>query len=521
MTSGIRPAILTLEHISKRFAGVLALDDVSLELQPGEVHGLVGENGAGKSTLIKVLTGVHQPDEGRIVYADEAVTFTRPLDAQAAGISTIYQEVNLVPLMSVASNLFLGHEPVNRFGLIDQGRMNSQAADVLAGYGIDVDVRRPLRELGLGIQQMVAIARAVSARHRVVVMDEPTSSLEPREVERLLDVIAGLRSDGVTVVYVSHRLDEVFKICDRVTILRDGRLVHTGRIAEISRLELVARMLGRNIAEVARGRTRFEARAVDRPAQPLLRAVALSRSPILNDVSVELHAGEVVGLAGLLGSGRSETVRAIYGIQPIDGGTVEVDGRPITPQSPRAAIAAGIALIPEDRKADGIIPSLSVRDNIVLAALPSLARAGIVSERAQNAVVARMIERLRIKTSGPDQKAGELSGGNQQKVLLARVLSVEPRALLLDDPTRGIDVGAKAEIQTLIGELAEAGMGILLISSELEEVIEGADAVVVLRDGAVVGRLDGAAISEDGVMGLIVAAAREESRAAGDSDDVG
>lgn len=499
-------AILEVDDVSKRFAGAVALDGVSLALRAGEVHALVGENGAGKSTLIKVLTGVHQPDSGTIRYRGQSVSFARPLDAQAAGISTIYQEINLVPLLSVARNLYLGHEPTNRLGLIDFGRMHRMARETLAGFGIQVDVRRPLRELGLGIQQMVAIARAVSADHRVVIMDEPTSSLEPREVEQLLATIERLRSDGVAVVYVSHRLEEVFRVCDRVTVLRDGRRVHEGPVGEITRLELVSRMLGRDLAEVAQARTRFDDHRADQSAPTVLRVEGLRRHHVLHDVSLEIRAGEVVGLAGLLGSGRSETARAIYGDGPLDGGSVAVDGRALSQRSPGAAIAAGIALIPEDRKADGIVPTLSVRDNIVLAALPRLARVGFVSDRRQDAVVGQLMTRLRIKASSPGQLVSQLSGGNQQKVLLARVLCMDPRVLLLDDPTRGIDVGAKAEIQGLVSELAEGGMGVLLISSELEEVVEGSDSIVVLRDGAVVGVLDGEAVTEDQVMGLIAEA---------------
>jgi galactofuranose transport system ATP-binding protein len=524
-TTSVGSPVLGVSEVSKRFGGVVALDRVSMELRAGEVHALVGENGAGKSTLIKILTGVYQPDEGTIVYRDTEVTFARPRDAQVAGISTIYQEVNLVPLLSVARNLFLGHEPTNRLGLIDFGRMHRDATAVLARHGIDVDVRRPLRQLGLGVQQMVAIARAVSADHRVVIMDEPTSSLEPREVERLLEVVDVLRRDGVAVVYVSHRLDEVFRLCDRVTVLRDGRRVHTGPIAAITRLELVSRMLGRDIADVARARTRFNERDTTRTAEPVLRATGLTRRHVLDHVSVEARAGEVVGLAGLLGSGRSETAKAIYGAEPLDEGTVEVGGSTIQSGSPRAAIAAGIALIPEDRKAEGIVPTLSVRDNIVLASLPTMSKVGFLSDRRQDAVVERLMTRLRIKASGPDQRVGELSGGNQQKVLLARVLCLDPRVLILDDPTRGIDVGAKAEIQALISELAGQGMAVVLISSELEEVVEGSDRIVVLRDGTVVGTLAGDEISEDGVMTLIASAGRETDSSASnqvpqDSHDV-
>ena len=509
MTTIAEPAVLDVQGVSKRFAGVLALADVSIELRAGQVHALVGENGAGKSTLIKVLTGVHQPDQGSIVYRGEPVSFARPLDAQAAGISTIYQEVNLVPLMSVARNLFLGREPITRLGLIDFGRMHREASASLARYGIHVDVRRPLRQLGTG--------RAADGRH--CARDRRRSPGRHHGRAHLLARAPRGRAPdggrrppasrtGVAVVYVSHRLDEVFRLCDVVTVLRDGRRVHTGPIAQITRLELVSKMLGRELSEVARARTRFGSHDTTQDTQALLRATGLTRRHVLDGVTVEARAGEVVGLAGLLGSGRTETAKAIYGAQPLDDGAVEVAGEPVKAGSPRAAISAGIALIPEDRKADGIIPTLSVRENIVLAALPTISRAGFVSERQQDALVEALMSRLRIKASSPDQRVSELSGGNQQKVLLARVLCLEPRVLLLDDPTRGIDVGAKAEIQGLISDLAEAGLAVVLISSELEEVVEGADRIIVLRDGAVVGTLSGAEVTQDGVLGLIAAAAQ-------------
>jgi galactofuranose transport system ATP-binding protein len=494
--------VLEVRDVSKRFLGVVALDRVSLDLRPGEVHALVGENGAGKSTLIKVMTGVYQPDEGETVYLGQPVSYTRPRDAQAAGISTIYQEVNLVPLLSVARNLFLGREPKSRLGLIDTTRMHRKAAELLAGYGISVDVRRPLGELGLGIQQMVAIARAV-------IMDEPTSSLEPREVERLFEVVNLLRARQVAVLYITHKLDEVFKLCQRVTVLRDGRLVHTGDVTAITRLRLVAAMLGRDVAEVqAHGVTSFGEEHQRRDDRPVLEANGLTRRHVLDSVSIGIRRGEVVGLAGLLGSGRTETAKAIFGAQPLDHGSVSVAGRPLRLGSPQAAIGAGIAMLPEDRKAEGIVPNLSVRENIVLAALPALTRAGFVSERRQDELVTTFISRLRIKASSPDQPVAELSGGNQQKVLLARILCLDPKVLILDEPTRGIDVGAKAEVQSLIDDLAGKGLGVLLISSELEEVVEGADAVVVLKDGAVVGTLRRDEIGEDRIMELIAQAGR-------------
>jgi galactofuranose transport system ATP-binding protein len=495
-------AVLDVEDVSKQFLGVRALDGVSLALRAGRVHGLVGENGAGKSTLIKVLTGVYRPDAGAIRVGGSSVTFTGPADAQRAGISTIHQEVNLVPLMSVARNICLGREPRNRLGLIDAGAMNEAAAALLKRYGVEADVRRPLGGYGLGTQQMVALARAMSFDARVVVMDEPTSSLEPREVATLTGVVDQLKADGVAVCYVSHRMDELYRLCDDVTVLRDGRLVHTGELARLQRVDLIALMLGRDAGELkAHGTTAFSG---DHHAEgaPVLRVQGLATRPRVTDVSVDVRPGEVVGLAGLLGSGRSETARAVAGALPVHAGSVSVDGAAIT-GGPGAAIRSGISMLAEDRKADGIIPNLSIRENIVLAALPRLSRGGIVSRAKQDKVVETFMKRLRIKASGPEQKVAELSGGNQQKVLLARALCLEPKILLLDEPTRGIDVGAKAEVQALIDELAEQGLGVLLISSDTEELIEGADRLVVLRDGAVVGHVPRGHVTEAALLAAL------------------
>ncbi|MQA77249.1 MAG: ATP-binding cassette domain-containing protein [Streptosporangiales bacterium] len=498
--------VLEALGITKRFPGVLALDDVSFRLEPGEVHALVGENGAGKSTLIKVFTGVYQPDGGELRHHGQAVAFATPPEAQRAGISTIYQEVNLVPQMSVAHNLLLGREPRGRLGVIDVARMNAEAERVLSGYGIRTDVRRPLRTLGMGAQQMVALARAVSADARVVIMDEPTSALEPREVETLFGVIGELRAQGIAVVYVSHRLEELYRVCDRVTVLRDGRVAHTGPIAGLDRLRLIAVMLGRDLSVVrSEGATKFTGEHSGADGRPLVEASALTRRHVLQDVSVSVRPGEVVGLGGLLGAGRSETAKAIVGALPVDDGTVVVAGRPLRRGSTSAAIRAGVSLLPEDRKAEGIVPTLSVRENIALAALPRLSRAGIVSDGRLDRIVETFMRRLRIKASSPNQRVSELSGGNQQKVLLARWLATNPKVLLLDEPTRGIDVGAKAEVQGLIDELAEEGLGVLLISSDLEELVEGSDRIIVLREGAVVGELTGAEVTEEAIMEAIAA----------------
>ena len=495
--------VLEVRRVTKRFPGVLALDGISFELRPGEVHALVGENGAGKSTLIKVITGVYHPDEGQILFKGEEVSFSEPRESQEAGISTIYQEINLIPLLSVAQNVFLGREPRGRLGLIDRDRMNREAAEILERYGIRADVTAPLRSLSLGVQQMVAVARAISVDARAVIMDEPTSSLEARAVETLFGVIRQLREEGVGVIYVSHRLEELYEICDRVTVLRDGRVAHTGELAELSRLQLIAHMLGRELDEVQKeGATGFgeEHEAAE---EPILQAQDLTQHPRLREISLDVRPGEVVGLAGLLGAGRSETAKAIFGADPVDSGSLKMGGEDVKMGSPAAAIKAGIAFLPEDRKSEGIIPDLSVKENIAAAALPRLARAGMVSEKAQDELVEEFMQSLGIKASSPEQPVRELSGGNQQKVLLARWLCMNPKVLILDEPTRGIDVGAKAEIQKLVDDLAVKGLGVILISSELDEVTEGSDRVVALRDGAVVGMLSEEEITEGNLMEML------------------
>ena len=496
--------VLEVRGGTKRFPGVLALDGVSFELAPGEVRARVGENGAGKSTLLKVLTGVYQADDGQVVYAGEDVRFTSPGESQAVGISTIYQEVNLIPLLTVAQNVFLGREPRNRLGIIDMGRMNREAGEILERYGIEAPVTAPLRSLALGIQQMVAIARAVSVDARVVIMDEPTSSLEAKEVETLFGLIRQLRADDIGVIYVSHRMDELYEICDSVTVLRDGKHVHTGPLSDLSKLQLISMMLGRDLAAVrSEGATSFSDEDHTAGREPVLVAEGMTQHPLLKNVSLEVRPGEILGLAGLLGAGRTETAKAIFGAEPLDSGSVKVGGETVKTGSPASAIRAGIAFLPEDRKSEGIIPDLSVRENIVAAVMPRLARAGLVSEKAQDRLVERFMSSLGIKASSPDQPVRELSGGNQQKVLLARWLCMNPKVLILDEPTRGIDVGAKAEIQKLVDDLAKDGLAVIFISSELEEVVEGCDRALALKDGAVVGMLAGDKVSEGNLMHLL------------------
>ncbi|MFL5801478.1 MAG: sugar ABC transporter ATP-binding protein [Roseiflexaceae bacterium] len=491
--------LLRMEHISKAFPGVTALANARLCVSAGEVHALVGQNGAGKTTLIKILTGAYRRDSGTISFAGRDVDFHSPQQAQATGISTIYQEINLVPFRSVAENIFMGREP-RRWRLIDWRRMHTEAAELLARLGVSIDVTQPLMRFNVATQQMAAIARAISFESKLVVMDEPTSSLDEREVAVLFDVIRQLKAGGVSVIFISHRLDELYSVCDRVTIMRDGQTVDEQPISEISKLDLVAKMLGKELGEVRRGgQTSFDI-SRHHADRMLLEARELRRGRVLQGASVGVHAGEIVGLAGLLGSGRTECARAIFGADPIQGGEVRLEGRLMRFHSPADAIRAGIGYCSEDRKAEGIIPFMSVRDNLTLAALPTLTRNGIVSREKQQEIVDRYIKRLGIKTTGPEQKVRELSGGNQQKVLLARWLCLDPKLLILDEPTRGIDVGAKGEIQGLVNELAGNGLGVLMISSELEELTEGSDRVVVLRDGRSVAELPRADISSDAIM---------------------
>ena len=492
--------LLHMEHISKAFPGVVALVDAHLVINRGEVHALIGQNGAGKSTLIKILTGAYRRDSGTILLDGQSIDFQSPQQAQNNGISTIYQEVNLVPFRSVAENVFMGREP-RRFGFLDWRGMHRETDALLGRLGISIDVSMPLMTYNIAIQQMVAIARAISFKSKLVVMDEPTSSLNENEVATLFTIIRQLKAEGVSVIFVGHRLDEIYAICDRVTIMRDGRTVEERELRTISKVELVAKMLGKELGDVRRsGQTGFNASGHHARENILLEAEGLRRGRVLQGATVEVHSGEIVGLAGLLGSGRTEVARSIFAADPIEAGEVRIDGQQTHFYSPADAIRAGIGLCSEDRKAEGIIPYLSVRENLTLAALPALSRNGIVSREKQQQIVDLFIQRLGIKTSNPDQKIRELSGGNQQKVLLARWLCLNPKLLILDEPTRGIDIGAKAEIQLLIDELAEKGLGVLMISSELEELTEGSDRVVVLRDGQTVATLLHDEISQDAIM---------------------
>jgi ribose transport system ATP-binding protein len=493
------PALLEMRGIQKHFVGVPALSDASLRIDAAEVHALMGQNGAGKSTLIKVLTGYIRRDAGEVDFMGRPFEVASPHEAQRNGISTIYQEINLVPLRSIAENICLGRK-FSRMGMLDRRAMNAEASRLLAEFNVDVDVRRPLGEFSTATQQMTAIARAIGFSARLVIMDEPTSSLDEREVARLFQVIRKLKADGVSVVFVSHRLDEIYDICDRVTIMRDGRSTRTANLRDIGRLELVSSMLGRDVAEVQGNTTAFAARDTSRIGRVIFEARGLSAGRAVRDVSFDLRSGEIVGVAGLLGAGRTETAQLVFGAVQPTSGTMTMSGNPYRPRHAADAVAAGMGFCTEDRKTEGIVPEMSVSDNIALALLPRLSRHGVVNEQRQRELVSTLIQQLGIKCSSPGQRVRELSGGNQQKVLLARWLAICPKLLILDEPTRGIDVGAKGEIQRLIRKLADEGLSVLMISSELEELVEGASRIFVLRDGVCVDQLAGDRIDQGRIL---------------------
>ncbi len=492
------PSLLSMQSITKTFSGIAALSGASLEVATGEVHALIGQNGAGKSTLIKVLTGYHRKTSGEVSFEGGVFEVASPRAAQDAGISTIYQEINLVPQRSVMENICLGREQ-RRYGLLDWPAMRIEARRLLAQFNLTLDVDRPLSQFSTATQQMVAIARAVGFSARLVIMDEPTSSLDDREAQVLFSVIRGLRDRGVSVLFVSHRLDELYQVCDRVTIMRDGCTVRVADMAEITKLELVSTMLGRDVARAA-GRTTGFGVAANPPGAPVLQASGLSDGRHARRVDFSVATGEIVGLAGLLGAGRSETARLVFGDTAAKAGQMAFAGQPFAPSQPIDAIRAGIGFCTEDRKVEGIIPDMSVADNMMLALRPALGRSGIVDETRSRDIAARFIKQLGIKCTGPDQRIRELSGGNQQKVLLARWLAMSPKLLILDEPTRGIDVGAKDEIQKLIRSLADQGLAVLMISSELEEVVEGANRVFVLREGLSVAEIARDKLTEDAVL---------------------
>ncbi|MTJ82722.1 MAG: sugar ABC transporter ATP-binding protein [Telmatospirillum sp.] len=495
-------ALLEIRGLSKKFPGVLALDGVDFTLRAGEIHALLGENGAGKSTLIKILTGVYRRDGGTIRLDGNDICPTDVADAQRLRIGTVYQEVNLLPNLSVAENLFLGRQPL-RWGLVDHRGMRRRAAAILADYGLSgVDPATPLGHCPVAVQQVIAIARAVDLSAKVLVLDEPTASLDRREVEMLFRVMRDLRARGIGIIFITHFLDQVYAICDRITVLRNGRLVGERRTDQLSRLDLVTMMLGRAMAAGAPMRRR---EAVARRGVVAFEGVGKSR--YLHPFDLEIGAGEVVGMAGLLGSGRTETARLMFGLERADSGRIFVDGRPVRLRSPKDAVRLAFGYCPEDRKTDGIVGDLSLRANIILALQARRGWMRPLSSREQEAIAQTFITRLDIRTPDADRPIQYLSGGNQQKALLARWLATSPRFLILDEPTRGIDVGAHGEIIALIEQLCAEGLAMLVISSELDEVVSYSDRVLVMRDRRSVRTLEGTDITADAIMAAIAAGA--------------
>jgi simple sugar transport system ATP-binding protein len=498
-----RQPLLEVRGLTKRFGATLALADVDFTLQAGDVHILVGENGAGKSTLIKLITGVHHKDAGSILLEGEPIEPRSPRHAQELGISTVYQEVNLVPTLSVAENIFLGRQPM-RWGMIDMRATNRQARQLLQDFGLDIDVTNNLASYSVAIQQIVAIVRGVDLSAKVLILDEPTSSLDRQEVDRLFALIRLLKQRGIGIIMITHFLDQVYEIGDRITVLRNGHKIGEHAAAELPRVQLISEMLGKELTrELGDANGKETAPTADRT--PFLRVDGYARRGMIEPFDLEIRHGEIVGLAGLLGSGRTEIAHLIFGIAQHDQGNAFVQGAPAALTSPRKAIRYGFGLCPEDRKVEGIIGDLSVRENIILALQAKMGWLNTLSRSRQEQLADEMIRALHIVTPDMEKPVKELSGGNQQKVILARWLVSNPSLLILDEPTRGIDVGAHAEIIQIIKRLAQEGKAMLIISSELAEIVDYSDRVVILRDRRKLGELEGSAINETNIMQAIAA----------------
>ncbi len=491
---------LEMRNITKTFPGVQALDHVSFSCRVGEIHALVGENGAGKSTLMKILAGALQPDpeSGEITLKGKRVDLTSPAEAQRLGVSIIYQEFNLLPWLSVAENILLGRLPRNAFGVVNWKRVYAEAQKPLDALGLSLDLRAPVIDLSVAQQQIVEIAKALSLQSDLMIMDEPSAVLAGHELERLFELIRMLRSHGVTVIYISHRLDEVFEIADRATVLKDGQVMGTLDVRETDSTTLIRMMVGRTLDEtfptVANGK-----------GEPALAVKNLSCSRLgLKDISFTLNRGEILGLAGLVGAGRSEMARALFGIEPIDSGEIWVNGKRAHIRNPQDAVGLGIGFVPEDRKTQGLVLSLSTRQNLTLSILDRLTNLGLLDERRERQVVQKAISDLAIKTPSPEQEVQYLSGGNQQKVVLAKWLTANPQVIILDEPTRGIDVGTKVEMYHLMRELARRGTGVIMISSELPEILGMSDRILVMSRGRIMGELNHAEATEERILKLAI-----------------
>jgi rhamnose transport system ATP-binding protein len=485
--------ILELRKISKSFSGVGVLHDVSFALRPGEVHALLGENGAGKSTLVKIITGVHQPDRGEILLNGEQVHFGDARESRQAGIAAIYQELSLFPDLDVAENIFAGRQPVGVGGRVDWRKLYAEAGKLLDSLGVKLDLKQKARALSIAQQQMVEIARAISIHAGILIMDEPTSSLTLHEVDDLFRLVRRLRAEGTAIIFISHRLEELFTLADRVTVLRDGSYVDTRSMQDVSRDDLIRMMVGRTITNL------FPKQNV--PAgDVVLRVENLTRAGSFQDVSFELRRGEILGLAGLVGAGRTNLARAIFGVEPPTGGRIQVEGREVSITSPQQAIRLGLAYVPEDRQLHGLIPDMPLTPNISLPTLEHYARSGWLRDQAERKSAYAAARQMEVRANNIWQLARELSGGNQQKVVLAKWLSTNPRILILDEPTRGIDVGTKAAVHGLMSTLAAEGMAILMISSELPEILGMSDRVIVMREGCVTGHFTRAEATQENII---------------------
>jgi rhamnose transport system ATP-binding protein len=489
---GDKPPIFQLQHVSKSFGGVHALQDVHFEIYPGEVHALLGENGAGKSTLIKLITGVYQPDTGELFLEEQPIRFANTRDAQHHGIAAIYQEPSLFPDLDIAENILVGRQPIGRWG-VDWKRMYQEAGDLLRRLGLALDPRTKARELSVAQQQVVEIARALSINAKVLIMDEPTSSLTQHEVDELFTIVRQLRAAGTAIVFISHRLEELFAIADRVTTLRDGAYVGTRAMADVTTEDLIRMMVGRTLGEL------FPKQAVE-AGEVLLEVVGLGVEGSFANVSFELRRGEILGMSGLIGAGRTNVARALFGAEPATTGTIKLDGKVVTIDSPGTALALGIGYVPEDRKQHGVVLQMGIGVNITLPIIAKFTTLGWIDKQRERAAAAADAQQLEVKMAGVEQPVGQLSGGNQQKVVLAKWLSTQPRVLILDEPTRGIDVGTKAAVHHLMSSLAAQGMAILMISSELPEILGMSDHILVMREGRLTGQFSRADATQEKLM---------------------
>jgi rhamnose transport system ATP-binding protein len=486
-------ALLEVQDVTKSFGAVAAVRGVSFPLYAGEAHALVGENGAGKSTIVKMLAGVYRPDTGTLRVNDADVDFAGPADAKAAGIAVIYQEPTLFPDLSVAENIAMGNQPLTKLRQIDRKAMKTNAERLFGRLGVHIDPTRPARGLSIADQQLVEIAKALSSEARILIMDEPTAALSGVEVERLFAVVRSLRDEGAAIMFISHRFEEITALCERVTIMRDGGHVCTELVADLTIDDMIRRMVGRDLSAL------FPKQDVE-PGEVLLEVDGLSRAGVFKDISFSVRAGEIVALAGLVGAGRSEVMQAVFGVDPYDSGTVTFLGKRLKPGSPRAAMAAGMALVPEDRRQQGLVMELSIERNVTLPRARKLARLGLLLGSTERDEARKWVKRLQTKFGHLSDAVGTLSGGNQQKVVLAKWLSTGPKVLIVDEPTRGIDVGTKAEVHRLMSSLAADGLAIVMVSSELPEVLGMSDRIVVLREGRVAAQLTRAEATEEAVM---------------------